>query len=119
MKQERIKELLEEAAKPKCTAKRREGIQKQLKRATLYYGNPQDSYVSSSLEYADLSLNLFKKTAKEEPQRLPGLFPLFAFICGDREANECVTRDIDWFLMDPLSYKRDPDDDDNLGRLNR
>lgn len=99
MEQRKLKELLEEAAKPECTWQRRNEIQCLLGAATpamrddgVYEIEGRGAGMHTVLEH------LYVDTIKNKPEILPSLFPFFAVICGDRD-KEMIVAEIDWSLV--------------------
>lgn len=99
MKQKELMALLEEAAKPDCTVRRRIDIQCLLRAATVA-GKKSGGYEirgSAGTIVAILDM-LYDDTVKNRPEILPSLFPIFALLCGDRE-KRMETAQIDWSLF--------------------
>lgn len=97
MKQQKVKELLEEAAKSDCTWQRRTDIQCLLRAATA--AGKSGKYKSSrSVSGLLVALDtLYVQTIENKPEILPSLFPFFAIVCGDRE-EEMIYANVDWSL---------------------
>lgn len=111
MKQEKILELLKEAARTSCTIKRRNNIQNELREELSIIMNNCDR-----VDHPDRVDNpgranceggrgagmmllldmLYIDTVHHRPEALPALFPFFAMICGDR--TYLMTADVDWSL---------------------
>lgn len=94
--QEKIKDLLAEAANPKCAPHRRNEIQCELGHATAAM-RPNGVYDIDSREAGILVVieHLYVDTLQNRPEILPALFPVFALACGDRD-NGLIVTDIDW-----------------------
>ncbi|MFA6322034.1 MAG: hypothetical protein WCX71_00985 [Candidatus Buchananbacteria bacterium] len=99
MKQEEIKALLEEAAKPTCSSVRRNDIHCRLSEASAAMGE-NGVYEVDNPEAGLIVLldRLFISTLKNRPELLPTLFPAFAVICGDRD-EDLIIAQIDWSLV--------------------
>ena len=98
MRQDHIKALLEEAAKPDCDWQRRTIIQCELCDACAAMGS--DGVYEIDNPAAGLHLvinNLYFQTLQSAPDKLPSLFPVFAMICGDRDPQFLIA-DINWDL---------------------
>lgn len=103
MKQTEVMDLLKEAALPDCAEERRIVILDRLKTATCHVTNDQAaSMAPGQFAFARdrclLMIFWFEHTMGNAPHCLPGLFPLFASICGDRARGD-VTCNVDWSLM--------------------
>ena len=109
MKQEQIKEVLDEAAHPNCTWQRRNEIQCLLADGVRESRNkdfPDTVSISKAAEY-QLDTNtkveafmlimstLYVDLCQKRPQDLPLFFPVFAMLCGDRDAKYLIA-DIEW-----------------------
>ena len=99
MNQRELKVLLEEAAKPECTPRRRNSIQCLLGEASAAMGKDGVYTINGREAGMHLVLNaLYVDTLNNRPELLPSLFPIFAIICGDREEG-FICAHIDWSLV--------------------
>lgn len=100
MKQRELKALLEEAASPECSWKRRNQIQIKLNEATAAMGEDGLYVIEGLVAGLHLLLNsLYVGTVQNRPELLPALLPAFAIICGDREDGKLIA-DVDWSIVD-------------------
>lgn len=90
MDQRRIKNLLEEAARPDCLEERRDEIQRML------IDNTSDD-TGMGAGHLIILENLFEETIKNRLELLPTFFPVFVLMCGDRVDE--ITAEIDWSLV--------------------
>jgi hypothetical protein len=98
MNQREVKKLLEEAAQPDCSDDRIRDIHVLLSNATAARGAGGIKEIDGPEAGLDLVVgSLFVDTIEHRRHLLPSLFPVFAFICGDREEGVMVT-DVDWSL---------------------
>lgn len=83
MDQSRLLELLKEAARSDCTSFRRREIELELLRAAP--GGEDELAPRNDLKAGirAILMRLYTKVTEENPGALPGLFPVFALICGD------------------------------------
>lgn len=105
MEQEKILELLKEAARISCTTNRRNNIQNELREEFSMIMNNCDRVDHPDRVSCEggrgagmmLLLDmLYIDTVHHRPEALPALFPFFAMICGDR--TYLMTADVDWSL---------------------
>ncbi len=94
MEQKEIKSLLAELANPNCLPDRWHEITDSLYEAAKRAPAPDSTYDPTS----DIFMVIITRLLSTKPQCLPGLFPLFALLCGDRRRTSMVA-DIDWSLM--------------------
>ncbi len=97
MEQRKILELLNEAATLGCTPVRRDEIAALFRQATFEDDGDFDGRRAGFVTVMDA---VFDDTASHRPHLLPGLFPLFAVLCGDRPRTRTVLTDVDWSLME-------------------
>lgn len=95
-------ELLQEAAGPDCGPQRLADIHVDLNRAVVLEREADSSPNEDPGLRPSTVLNaLFASTVENDRAALPGLFPVFALLCGDREDGQLVA-DIDWSeALDP------------------
>lgn len=99
MKQEKIMELLREAASSKCSIKRRNLIQIELVRATAAVDEDGTTIIEGrEAGISTLIGQLFHDTLVDCPAYLPKLFPVFAMACGNR-GKEMITSAVEWSLI--------------------
>jgi hypothetical protein len=95
VQQTEIKLLLEELAKPACSFERHQEVSKLFFEAAQRRPAPDSTNDETSKLFTMILNRLLRIVAKE---RLPGLFPVFAMICGDRHDLNGLA-EIDWDLM--------------------
>jgi hypothetical protein len=108
VQQQRIKELLEEAAN--ATEARRIEIGRELYNATaVYTGSATTDYIRCSREaVCELVQHLYDSTLEHHPKRLPSFLPFFAMACEDRNRNEHIfAEEVNWDLMEDFSRLSD------------
>jgi len=100
MKQQKLKNLLEEAAGSQCSQDRRAKIQSIIlgyvsKRKYPYkITNPAESRLLKLL------INeLYLDTSMNRPDLLPTLFPAFVMLCSYSES-ESIVENVDWSIVD-------------------
>lgn len=100
MKQERIMELLQEAAKPGCSTGERSKLWFLLRSAALHL--PQSAADSAAVSYQQAAVRILDhvlvNTIMDRPDQLVSLFPLFAALCGDTSDITDLAQ-IDWSLI--------------------
>lgn len=94
MQQQEIKSLLAELASPTCQIDRWHEIAEKFYAAAKRPLAPDSTYDPTS----DIFVVIITRLLSAKPQYLPGLFPVFAMVCGDRRST-AVVADIDWHLM--------------------
>jgi len=95
MRQERIKKLLEEAADPRCPPARLSEIHREMNSG---WPHGMDNPVIGVQDVLrQLAEELFTETVENRRERLPGFFPVFAMVYGDR-ADGRRYADINWLL---------------------
>ena len=86
MRQQLLKQYLQKAAEPDCTLGMREEILRRLREAAM-----QNRDVEEVLDREEWSTEyvkeLFDALVSNSPELLPGLFPAFALLCGDRDGS--------------------------------
>lgn len=98
MNQKEMKTLLQEAASPDCSWRRRNEIQCKLGKASP--AMQADGVYKIKGREAGMHLvldKLYVDTIQNRPELLPLLFPAFAVICGDRQEG-IICADVDWSL---------------------
>lgn len=95
MQQFEIKALLDELANPACSFTRHQEISQLFHKAAHRRPAPDSTTDDASMIF-EAMLNRLLRVANS--RHLPGLFPLFAMICGDR-ADYVVVAEPDWELM--------------------
>ena len=93
MRQERILELLQEAADPACTGEEAVRIK------TALGCNAQDDLTPSEITRREICEELFSDTALHARHLLPKLFPVFAKLCGTRQEGRTTAR-INWAILE-------------------
>ena len=96
MKQDKILDLLVEAANPECSETYRNKILNELIEATKFV-TPGGSILPRHTIEAIVK-NLFKQISNKSPSLFPKFSPFFAFLCGDRTQDE-MTAQIDFDLF--------------------
>lgn len=95
VKQREIKDLLVELASPECSFLRHQEISQRFHEAAKRRPAPDSPNDNTSYLFV-MILNRLLRTVNG--QYLPGLFPVFALLCGDRDDLD-VLADVDWSLM--------------------
>lgn len=91
MTQQRILELLIEAAQSSCDPIRINAIQVEFKQAAVQ----KREYPEQAWGIQVVLDNLYVDTIRQDRSRLPELLPAFALICGIRSRGTCISP-IDW-----------------------
>ncbi len=95
MQQAIIKDLLAELARPDCSFERHQEVSRLFYEAAKRRPAP-DSPNDDTSQLFTMILNRLLRVVNS--RQLPGLFPVFALICGDRHDLD-VLAEIDWDLM--------------------
>ncbi len=99
MQQTRILELLKEASRQSCTIERFNQIQCELGSASAAMGPDGVYQIEGTVAGLQLVLDhLIVDAWENRRDMLPGLFPVFALISGDRD-DRYIIADIDWSLV--------------------
>lgn len=95
MRQAEIKDLLTELAQDNCSFERHQEISKMFYEAAKRRPAPDSTNDDTSALLA-MMLNRLLRIANKK--HLPGLFPFFAMLCGDRSGFDTLA-EIDWNLL--------------------
>jgi hypothetical protein len=95
VQQTEIKLLLEELAKPECSFSRHQEVSRLFHQAAKRRPAPDSTCDDTSLLFSTMLNRLLQIV---NAKHLPGLFPVFAMLCGDYEGI-AVLADIDWDLL--------------------
>jgi hypothetical protein len=99
MKQQRIKELLIEAADPKCTPTRCNEILCEFGEASAATGEDGKRETETPGEGIHTLLSaVFVDALESRREVIPSFFPFFAAACGDREEFSLLA-DVNWLLL--------------------
>ncbi|MFA6410818.1 MAG: hypothetical protein WCW26_04575 [Candidatus Buchananbacteria bacterium] len=95
MIQSEVLAALQQAASPECGEKERLEIKAKLAKEIFGGGMSTDSrHIGFDIAFAAL----WDQAVRNDPASLPGLFPFFAALCGDRTGSRQLLADVDWSL---------------------
>jgi hypothetical protein len=95
VQQSEIRDLLAELARSECSFLRHQEVSQRFHEAAKRRPAPDSPNDNTSSLFV-MILNRLLRIANR--QHLPGLFPVFALLCGDRDDLD-VLADVDWSLM--------------------